>query len=103
MAASSQLLPLEQEEAARESPSLYRRLRRAACALLSAGPVPRHLAFIMDGNRRFAAQLGVDKATGHARGFETVRYAEGAEAQRSSAPHAPRSCWTRWSGVLTLV
>jgi len=43
---------------------LLRRVRR--------GPVPRHLAIIMDGNRRFAASHGLLIADGHLRGKEKL-------------------------------
>ena len=35
--------------------------------------VPRHIAVIMDGNRRWAREHGVPKALGHARGAKRVR------------------------------
>lgn len=37
--------------------------------VIKSGPVPRHVAFIMDGNRRYAAKENVEKAVGHSRGF----------------------------------
>ncbi|GIL50153.1 hypothetical protein Vafri_6288 [Volvox africanus] len=44
--------------------------RRAIYFLLSMlGPVPIHVAFVMDGNRRFAERNHVDKATGHTQGY----------------------------------
>lgn len=45
---------------------------RLTCAVFRAGEVPRHVAFIMDGNRRYARQLGVDLAAGHTAGFEKL-------------------------------
>lgn len=36
------------------------------------GPIPRHLAIIMDGNRRFARQQGVDPLRGHEIGRDTL-------------------------------
>ncbi|GLI63170.1 hypothetical protein VaNZ11_005922 [Volvox africanus] len=45
-------------------------LRRSIHLLLSLlGPVPIHVAFVMDGNRRFAERSHVDKATGHTQGY----------------------------------
>jgi undecaprenyl diphosphate synthase len=36
-------------------------------------PVPRHVAIIMDGNGRWAAQRGLPRAAGHRAGAEAVR------------------------------
>ena len=36
------------------------------------GPVPQHLAIIMDGNRRFAIEVGLSSADGHERGREKL-------------------------------
>ncbi|MFQ6012376.1 MAG: polyprenyl diphosphate synthase [Thermoplasmata archaeon] len=36
------------------------------------GPVPRHLAIIMDGNRRFAEEVGLSSTDGHERGREKL-------------------------------
>jgi len=40
--------------------------------LVRAEPVPRHLAIIMDGNRRFARSHGLGVKDGHARGRDTL-------------------------------
>lgn len=45
---------------------------RLAINALQAGPVPRHVAFIMDGNRRFAKKLNVENRLGHVAGFEKL-------------------------------
>ncbi len=37
------------------------------------GPVPRHVAIIMDGNRRWARARGVPEAQGHAAGVDAIR------------------------------
>jgi ditrans,polycis-polyprenyl diphosphate synthase len=47
-------------------------LRQACCSVLKAGEIPRHIAIIMDGNRRFAKKINREKATGHALGFEKL-------------------------------
>ena len=44
---------------------LMQRLRR--------GPVPKHLAFVMDGNRRFAKKKGISIARGHMVGVEVLK------------------------------
>lgn len=36
--------------------------------VLKCGPIPSHIAFIMDGNRRFANKRGVEKIAGHSKG-----------------------------------
>lgn len=48
-------------------------LERFVCKILSHANVPRHVAFIMDGNRRFAVRLGKKKEKGHDYGFESLR------------------------------
>ena len=40
--------------------------------LVRGEPVPRHLAIIMDGNRRFARSLGIGVQDGHSRGRDTL-------------------------------
>jgi len=57
-----------------------------ACLLARrSGAVPAHVAFIMDGNRRFAGQRGLQQAAGHRRGYSKARSAVHAPAQ-------PRPC-----------
>lgn len=38
-------------------------------ALQQTGHIPHHIAFVMDGNRRFARSKQIDKIEGHSRGF----------------------------------
>lgn len=47
-------------------------LRKIAFWILSAGPLPRHLAIIMDGNRRFADRANLDRKTGHLHGYDRL-------------------------------
>lgn len=47
-------------------------LQRIAVNVLKSGPVPNHIAFIMDGNRRFATKSNLKKAEGHSKGFDKL-------------------------------
>ncbi|KAI8621175.1 putative undecaprenyl diphosphate synthase-domain-containing protein [Chytriomyces sp. MP71] len=40
--------------------------------LLRLGPIPQHVAFVMDGNRRFAKRFGMEVSRGHAEGADTL-------------------------------
>jgi len=40
--------------------------------ILRHGPIPRHIAFIMDGNRRYAKKLNSPTSFGHYRGFDKL-------------------------------
>ncbi|KAJ3167992.1 hypothetical protein HDU88_001939 [Geranomyces variabilis] len=66
-------IPLEQTS---PSSSLYSRaknyLQSAAIDVLRAGPIPRHVGFIMDGNRRYARKAGVQTGVGHAMGSKKL-------------------------------
>ncbi|XP_048357127.1 dehydrodolichyl diphosphate synthase complex subunit DHDDS isoform X1 [Sphaerodactylus townsendi] len=44
-------------------------LERFCASVLKAGPMPKHVAFIMDGNRRYAQRCNVRKLEGHTQGF----------------------------------
>lgn len=47
-------------------------VQRLAANVLKCGPVPKHVAFIMDGNRRFAKKNSMDRAEGHLKGFDKL-------------------------------
>ena len=39
---------------------------------LKCGPIPKHVAFVMDGNRRYARERGLETVEGHHMGFEAL-------------------------------
>ena len=41
--------------------------------ILASGPIPRHVAFVMDGNRRYARQHNQEIREGHTAGFAALR------------------------------
>ncbi|KAK6127586.1 hypothetical protein DH2020_038676 [Rehmannia glutinosa] len=49
--------------------SLVSYMRRFLFRVLSVGPVPNHLAFILDGNRRYAKKWNLGEGMGHRAGF----------------------------------
>lgn len=49
------------------------KLQHTLLHILASGPIPKHVAFIMDGNRRYARQYGNEVAQGHSDGFSALR------------------------------
>ncbi|KAF4524487.1 hypothetical protein B566_EDAN013102 [Ephemera danica] len=47
-------------------------LQMLCVKIIKTGNVPKHVAFIMDGNRRFAAKNNVKKVEGHSKGFDRL-------------------------------
>lgn len=47
-------------------------LRELLIGALRQGPIPQHVAFVMDGNRRFARSHRIETVEGHNLGFEAL-------------------------------
>lgn len=47
-------------------------LRELLIGSVRQGPVPQHIAFVMDGNRRFARNHKIETVEGHNLGFEAL-------------------------------
>lgn len=47
-------------------------LRELLIGALRQGPIPQHVAFVMDGNRRFAKNHRIETVEGHNLGFEAL-------------------------------
>merc|ERR1712002_862613 len=45
---------------------------RVVSSILKAGPLPEHVGFIMDGNRRYARSRSLKTIDGHSQGFEKL-------------------------------
>ncbi|CAE6449861.1 unnamed protein product [Rhizoctonia solani] len=48
-------------------------LTRLVIYILSSGPVPQHVAFVMDGNRRYAKHKQLEVSEGHVDGFGALK------------------------------
>ena len=42
-------------------------------SILAAGPIPKHVAFVMDGNRRYARSTHKQIYQGHAAGYDALK------------------------------
>ena len=52
-------------------------LRELLIGALRQGPIPQHVAFVMDGNRRFAKSHRIETVEGHNLGFEALARVSG--------------------------
>ena len=48
------------------------RIRELLIGALRQGPIPKHVAFVMDGNRRYARSHQIETVEGHHLGFEAL-------------------------------
>lgn len=48
------------------------RIQKFCVNVVKCGPVPNHIAIIMDGNRRFAQRRNMEKVVGHTMGFDKL-------------------------------
>jgi undecaprenyl pyrophosphate synthase len=51
--------------------------RDVLLAILAAGPIPQHIAFVMDGNRRYARMNQKEVQQGHREGFVALQHVSG--------------------------
>jgi ditrans,polycis-polyprenyl diphosphate synthase len=47
-------------------------VRRSVASILGIGPIPQHVAFIMDGNRRYAERHHLRTLHGHSYGYDAL-------------------------------
>ncbi|XP_031567033.1 dehydrodolichyl diphosphate synthase complex subunit DHDDS-like [Actinia tenebrosa] len=47
-------------------------IRNFCSSVLKTGEIPKHVAIIMDGNRRFAKKVNCERSKGHEKGFEKL-------------------------------
>lgn len=57
-------------------------LRELLVGAVRQGPVPQHIAFVMDGNRRFARSRKIETVEGHNLGFEAMAKVSHVERQQ---------------------
>lgn len=64
-------------------------LKELLIGALQQGPIPQHVAFVMDGNRRFARSHGIETVEGHNLGFEALARVRAASRERGSLRQEP--------------
>lgn len=84
-------------------------LRELLIGALRQGPIPQHVAFVMDGNRRFAKSHRIETVEGHNLGFEALARVSGmhpADILRfradSSTPQVLEVCYKSGVKVVTV-
>eukprot|EP01018_Ginkgo_biloba_P006570 Gb_12861 [translate_table: standard] len=54
--------------------AIYELCRRCMLWIISFGPIPQHVAIIMDGNRRYANRRQMNKRSGHQFGYQSLMH-----------------------------
>ena len=72
------------------------KLRDLLVGAIRQGPVPQHVAFVMDGNRRFARSHRIETVEGHNLGFEALARVS------LSFFNIFQSCYDAWGGGYTV-
>jgi hypothetical protein len=65
------------------------RIRELLIGALKQGPIPQHIAFVMDGNRRFARSHGIETVEGHNLGFEALARVGSPKIARETSNDGP--------------
>jgi ditrans,polycis-polyprenyl diphosphate synthase len=65
---------------------------RLFLAVLASGPIPKHVAFVMDGNRRFARLQNRQVVEGHQQGFESLKNVSRSHSIRCDGPTRELRC-----------
>ena len=63
------------------------------CQALQAGPLPQHIAFVMDGNRRYADRQHWERIAGHRVGYYKVCSTKTQCMQQHAWPPACGRVW----------
>ena len=75
-----------------------KQVRRTLIWVAKQGPIPEHVAFIMDGNRRYAKKEGLARAVeGHSAGFEGLKHVILSGCLLFNPPTG-----RRWNGAMSL-
>jgi Putative undecaprenyl diphosphate synthase len=82
------------------------RFRCALLAVLRSGPIPQHVAFVMDGNRRYARTKGMKVLQGHIDGFVALRrvrltFPSNASTARERISKARQTAMTGFGNMLS--
>ena len=64
-----------------------KQLRELLIGALSQGPIPQHIAFEMDGNRRYARSHKIETIEGHHLGFEALARVSSSLASITACVH----------------